>query len=144
MKSKSFIYIALASDILIAITKFLAAGFTHSSAMISEGVHSIIDASSQVLLLWGVVISKKKADSKRPFGYGRELYFWSFIVSLIIFLMGGCISLYEGLQGIKHPARIANEKWNYAVLGVSFLLTAIPAYASFKAFNRQRGKWFAS
>jgi cation diffusion facilitator family transporter len=139
MKSKAFIYIALATDVLIALTKFLAAGFTHSSAMISEGVHSVIDAISQLLLLWGVVISKKKADDGRPFGYGRELYFWSFIVSLIIFMMGGCISFYEGILRFKKPATTANETWNYIVLGISFVFTAISAYASLKPFNRQRG-----
>lgn len=139
MKSKAFIYIALASDLLIAITKFVAAGFTHSSAMVSEGVHSIIDTISQLLLLWGVVVSKKKADEARPFGYGRELYFWSFVVSLIIFMMGGCISLYEGILHFKKPETSANETWNYVVLGASFVFTAVSSYSSFKAFNRQRG-----
>ena len=139
MKSKVFLYVALATDVLIALTKFLVAGFTHSAAMVSEGVHSVIDAISQVMLIWGVAISKKKADEERPFGYGRELYFWSFIVSLIIFLLGGCISLYEGFLRLKKPGTAANETWNYIVLGVSFVFTAISAYASFKAFNRQRG-----
>jgi cation diffusion facilitator family transporter len=139
MKSKAFIYIALATDVLIALTKFVVAGLTHSSAMVSEGVHSVIDAISQLLLLWGVVTSKKKADDERPFGYGRELYFWSFIVSLIIFMMGGCISFYEGILRFKKPAINANETWNYIVLGICFVFTAISAYASFKAFNRQRG-----
>jgi len=139
MKSKSFIYIALASDILIAVTKFIVAGITRSSAMISEGIHSVIDAISQLLLLWGLVTSKRKPDEERPFGYGRELYFWSFIVSLIIFSMGGCISFYEGIQRLKTPATIKNETWNYIVLGISFLFTAFSGYASFKVFNRQRG-----
>lgn len=140
MKSKAFLYIALATDVLIAITKFVAGGFTRSSAMISEAVHSVIDAVSQVLLLWGVVTSKKKADDERPFGYGRELYFWSFIVSLIIFSMGGCISFYEGILRIKSPAAGRDETWNYIVLGISFLFTAISAFASLKVFNRQRGE----
>jgi cation diffusion facilitator family transporter len=140
MKSKAFLYIALATDILIAITKFVVGGITRSSAMISEAVHSVIDAISQVLLIWGVAISKKKADDERPFGYGRELYFWSFIVSLIIFSMGGCISFYEGILRIKSPAAGKNETWNYIVLGVSFLFTAVSVYASLKAFNRQRGE----
>jgi cation diffusion facilitator family transporter len=139
MKSKSFLYIALATDVLIAITKFLVGGLTRSSAMISEGVHSVIDAISQVLLLWGVVTSKRQPDDERPFGYGRELYFWSFIVSLIIFMMGGCISLYEGILRFKKPATGENETWNYIVLGISFIVTAVSGYASFKVFNRQRG-----
>jgi len=139
MKSRSFIYIALFTDIIIAITKFIVAGISHSSAMLSEGIHSVIDAISQVLLLWGIVVSKKKADDKRPFGYGRELYFWSFIVSLIIFSMGGCISLYEGIQRLKTPAAAENAIWSYIVLGTSFIFTAISAFASLKAFNKQRG-----
>lgn len=139
MKSKTIILIALGSDLLIAVTKFIVAGITHSSAMVSEGIHSVIDTISQVLLLWGVVTSKKKADDQRPFGYGRELYFWSFVVSLIIFLLGGCISLYEGIERFKNSSDSGNETWNYMVLGVSFLFTAISGYASLKAFNRQRG-----
>jgi cation diffusion facilitator family transporter len=139
MKSKFFLYVALATDVLIAITKFLVGGLTRSSAMISEAVHSVIDAISQVLLLWGVAVSKRKADDERPFGYGRELYFWSFIVSLIIFSMGGCISFYEGIMRIKSPGKEDNVTWNYIVLAISFLFTAISAYASSKSFNRQRG-----
>jgi len=139
MKSKTIVYIALASDVVIAVTKFVAASITHSSAMISEGVHSIIDAISQLLLLWGIFTSRKKPDEERPFGYGRELYFWSFIVSLIIFTMGGCISFYEGLLRFKRPVTETDQTWNYLVLLVSFLFTAVSAVASFKAFNRQRG-----
>src|ERR1700709_1788622 len=132
MKPKAFLFVALATDLLIAITKFVVGGITHSSAMISEAIHSVIDAISQVLLIWGVKNSKKKADEERPFGYGRQLYFWSFIVSLIIFSMGGCISVYEGILRIKSPAAGENETWNYIVLGISFLFTAISAYASLK------------
>jgi cation diffusion facilitator family transporter len=139
MKSKTIVYIALAGDVVIAVTKFVAAGFTRSSAMISEGVHSVIDAISQLLLLWGIVISKKKPDEDRPFGYGRELYFWSFIVSLIIFTMGGCISFYEGLMRFRRPVVEGSGLWNYVVLLVSLLITAISGLASLKAFNRQRG-----
>src|ERR1700709_219304 len=94
-KSRAFIYISLGVDVVIAASKFAAATFTGSSSMLSEGIHSVIDALSQVLLLWGIRISTKKADDDRPFGYGRELYFWSFVVSLVIFVMGGCISFYE-------------------------------------------------
>jgi len=140
MKSKSFLYIALVTDIIIAATKFVVAGITRSSAMLSEGIHSVIDAISQVLLLWGIVVSKKEPDEKRPFGYGRELYFWSFIVSLIIFSLGGCISLYEGILRLASPETGGKATWNYVVLGVSFTFTAISAYASLKVFNNQRGQ----
>ena len=115
MKSRLFIYISLAVDIAIATSKFVAAGITGSSSMISEGIHSVIDAISQLLLIWGIKRSSKVADSNRPFGYGKELYFWSFIVSLIIFILGGCISFYEGLMRIKTPAAEKDQSWNYGI-----------------------------
>src|SRR4051812_36688098 len=113
MRSKSFLYISLAVDILIAVSKFIVAAITRSPSMIAEGIHSVIDASSQVLLLWGIKMSKKLADEMRPFGYGKELYFWSFVVSLIIFILGGCISFYQGLIHLKHPETDQGENWNY-------------------------------
>src|SRR6201747_964283 len=97
MESRSFIYVSLAVDLLIAISKFIAAAFTGSASMISEGIHSVIDTISQLLLIWGIKLSERRPDESRPFGYGRELYFWSFVVSLVIFIVGGCISFYQGL-----------------------------------------------
>ncbi len=139
MKSKSFIYISLAVDISIAISKFVAAAVTGSSSMISEGIHSLIDATSQLLLIWGIKTSKRVADSERPFGYGRELYFWSFIVSLVIFIIGGCISFYEGLTRLNRPAFEGSAVWNYGVLLVAFLFTIVSLVSALKAFNKQRG-----
>ncbi len=139
MKSKTFLYIALGTDILIAVTKFTVAAITGSSAMRAEGIHSVIDAISQVLLIRGTIISRKKADALRPFGYGKELYFWSFIVSLIIFMMGGCLSLYEGIIHFKKPFSGESLVWTYVVLGVSFVFTVISAISSFNAFNKNRG-----
>jgi cation diffusion facilitator family transporter len=139
MKYRSSVYIALAADTGIAATKFITSVITGSSAMASEGIHSIIDCISQLLLLWGIKKSKQKADEKRPFGYGRELYFWSFIVSLIMFTLGGCISFYEGLQHFrKHPS-IDGQSWNYLVLAVAFVFTVVSATPSLKIFNKQRG-----
>src|ERR1700712_2534975 len=114
MKSKVFIYISLAVDLIIAASKFTAAAFTGSSSMGSEGIHSIIDAGSPVLLIWGFKSSEKQADLARPFGYGKELYFWSFIVSLMIFVLGGCVSVYQGIIRIQHPVLDGNEAWDYA------------------------------
>lgn len=122
------------------VTKFIGAGASNSSAMLSEGIHSVIDCISQLLLLWGLHQSQKKADDKRPFGYGRELYFWSFIVSLMIFTLGGCISLYEGLQKFRKPGVPGDGVWNYIVLGVAFVFTAVSCVASLKTFNKQRGR----
>ena len=146
MKSRLFIYVALAADLAIAITKFFGAALTGSSAMISEGIHSIIDSGNQVLLLIGIKSSKKKADEKRPFGYGKELYFWSFIVSLVIFSLGGCVSFYEGILRLKNPVVEENQTWNYIVLGVAFVFTSVTAGITLKKFNAQRsdlGFWQA-
>jgi cation diffusion facilitator family transporter len=140
LKSRSFIWISLVVDLMLATAKFLAAAFTGSSAMISEGIHSVIDASSQVLLIWGIHSSKKKPDEKRPFGYGKELYFWSFIVSLIIFLVGGCISIYEGFRRMHRPAAEGSGMWNYIILGVAFVLTLISMLSASKAFKKQQGE----
>lgn len=142
MRSKTFIYISLAVDIVIATSKFVAAGFTGSSSMVSEGIHSIIDAVSQLLLIWGMKTSARKPDLSRPFGYGKELYFWSFIVSLMIFVLGGCLSVYQGILRLEHPVLDNNQAWDYAVLAIAFVFTSISLHAATKEFNRQRGKVF--
>jgi cation diffusion facilitator family transporter len=139
MKSRLFIYVALAADLAIAITKFVAAALTGSSAMISEGIHSIIDSGNQILLLIGIKSSKKKADEKRPFGYGKELYFWSFIVALVIFSLGGCVSFYEGISRLNKPVVGENQTWNYIVLAVAFVFTAVTTAITLIKFNAQRG-----
>jgi cation diffusion facilitator family transporter len=108
--------------------------------MVSEGIHSVIDTISQLLLIWGVKISRKKADQSRPFGYGRELYFWSFIVSLMIFIVGGCISFYEGLTRFHRPEFQGGAGWNYAILIIALIFTSISMYTALKAFNLERGR----
>jgi cation diffusion facilitator family transporter len=140
LKSKLFIYVALAADIAIGATKFIAAAFTGSSAMISEGIHSVIDSVNQILLLIGIKNSHRRADEKRPFGYGKELYFWSFIVSLLIFTLGGCVSFYEGIQRFRKTSTEESQSWNYAVLAISFVFTAVSAGITLKKFNKQRGE----
>jgi len=140
MNNKSFIYISLLVDLIIAAFKFIAAAFTGSSSMVSEGIHSVIDAISQVMLIWGIKTSKRSPDSLRPFGYGKELYFWSLIVSLVIFIMGGCISFYEGVVRLNNPQPRGNPNWNYAILAVAFIFNMISMIAAFRAFNQQRGR----
>jgi len=137
--SKGFLYISLIADIIIAVSKFTAAAFTGSSSMRAEGIHSVIDGCSQLMLIWGVRSSRKQPDAARPFGYGRELYFWSFMVSLVIFILGGCISVYEGLQHLQHPEAIDHPGWNYIILAISFVFTCIALNSALKAFNKQRG-----
>lgn len=139
MRSRSFIYISLGVDLVIAISKFLAAAITGSSSMVSEGIHSVIDAISQVLLIWGFRVSRRLPDSSRPFGYGKELYFWSFIVSLVIFVVGGCTSFYEGLLRLQRPGFEDSAELNYIVLAIAFVFNVISMLSAFKAFNKQRG-----
>jgi len=137
--SKVPIYTALFANLAIAITKFIAASVTGSSAMISEGIHSLVDTGNEVLLLLGIHKSQKPADQKRPFGYGKELYFWAFIVSLLIFAVGGGISIYEGITHLMHPEVIEKPFWNYIVLGIAIVFDGISFYTAVKEFNRQRG-----
>jgi cation diffusion facilitator family transporter len=137
--SKLAIYSALVANLLIAVTKFIAAAITKSSAMISEGIHSVVDTSNEILLLLGIRKSKKKADVNRPFGYGKELYFWSFIVSILIFGLGAGISFYEGVTHLQHPHLIENPLWNYIVLGAAFIFDGISFMISLRSFNKQRG-----
>ncbi len=137
--TKTAIYTALGANLVIALTKFVAASVTGSSAMVSEGIHSLVDTLNEVLLLLGMKRSQKPADQKRPFGYGRELYFWSYVVSILIFAVGGGVSFYEGISHINNPEPIESPLWNYIVLGVAFILDGTSLITAFKAFNAQRG-----
>lgn len=134
------IYAAFAANLLIAITKFIAGSFTRSAAMISEGIHSVVDTTNQLLLLYGLKKSRKPADASHPFGYGKELYFWSFIVSILIFSLGGGLSIYHGIQFLMEPVETGDPLWNYVVLGVSFVFESISLGVAIKEFNAVRGE----
>ena len=101
--SVKVIFAALAGNSLIAVTKFAAAAMTGSSAMFSEAIHSLVDSGNQVLLLFGLHRAKRPADAEHPFGYGKEVYFWAFVVAIMIFSLGAGISLYEGLDKLDNP-----------------------------------------
>src|SRR5215831_26998 len=135
--SKRTVYIALSADLVIAVTKFIAAFITHSSAMVSEGIHSVIDSTNSILLLIGIRKSKKPADEKRPFGYGKELYFWSFMVSILLFFSGGIVSFYQGILHLKNPENLTDVFWNYIVLGVAFVFNVISLINPLKSFNEE-------
>lgn len=137
-RANKSIYSALAANLLIAITKFVAGAFTNSSSMIAEGIHSTVDTSNQLLLLYGLKRSVKPADKYRPFGYGKELYFWSFIVSIMIFGLGGVVSITQGIEHIRHPERLVNPGWNYVVLALSFVFEGASLIVAIKEFNKTR------
>lgn len=139
--SRKVIYAALAGNTLIAITKFIAAGITGSSAMISEGIHSLVDTGNQGLLLYGMKRAKKPADEHFPFGHGKEIYFWSFVVAILIFALGAGISIYEGVIHILHPKPVSDTFINYIVLGLAILFEGAAWLFAFKEFTAVKGKW---
>ena len=137
--SKFAIYGAIAANIAIAASKFVAAAVTGSSAMLSEGIHSLVDSGNGILILYGVKQAEKPADKRHPFGRSKELYFWALIVAILVFSVGGGMSFYEGIEHIKHPAPITDPTWNYVVLGLSLVFEGISCFLAFKAFNADRG-----
>ena len=139
--SKMVIMAALVGNMLISVTKFAAAAITGSSAMLSEGIHSLVDTGNQILLLYGIRRAAKPADEDFPFGYGKEIYFWSFIVAIMIFALGGGISIYEGIQSLQHPEPISNAMINYVVLGLALLFEGAAWLFAFREFSRVKGRW---
>ncbi|MEM7402081.1 MAG: cation diffusion facilitator family transporter [Pseudomonadota bacterium] len=137
--SKKVIYAALFGNGAIAITKFFASAITGSSAMFSEGIHSVVDTGNQVLLLLGLRQAKKPADKNYPYGHGKEIYFWSFVVAILIFAVGSGLSIYKGIAHIKHPEVITSPYINYLVLGVAILIEAFVFYIALKEFNKSKG-----
>ncbi|MEH2159852.1 MAG: cation diffusion facilitator family transporter [Nostoc sp.] len=138
--SRKTIFAAMGSNLAIAITKFIAASITGSSAMISEGIHSVVDTGDQLLLLLGISRSQKPADESHPFGYGQELYFWTFIVAILIFAIGGGMSIYEGITHLINPSPLEDPMWNYIVLGMAILLEGYSWTVALKEFLPTKGK----
>ncbi|NQZ14285.1 MAG: cation transporter [Alphaproteobacteria bacterium] len=138
--SKKVILAAFIGNGLISITKFVAAAMTGSSAMLSEGVHSLVDTGNQVLLLYGLKAAKKPADKNFPFGHGKEIYFWSFVVAILIFAVGAGISIYEGVHHILHPSEIKNPMINYIVLGLAMIFEGFALTIAAVEFGKAKGK----
>jgi divalent metal cation (Fe/Co/Zn/Cd) transporter len=134
------IYAALAGNLAIAVAKFIAAGISGSSAMLSEGVHSLVDTLNEVLLLYGLRRAGKAPDAVHPFGYGRELYFWSFIVALLVFAAGAGVSAYEGVQHIRQPEPATHHVLSYSVLGISILFEGASWWVALREFRRTKGR----
>lgn len=137
--SKKVIIAALIGNSLIAVTKFIAASITGSSAMISEGIHSLVDTGNQVLLLHGLKQSKRPPDERFPFGHGKEIYFWSFVVAILIFAVGAGVSLYEGIHHIQHPTEMNDPTINYIVLTLAMIFEGFALYFAVVEFNKVRG-----
>ncbi|CAA6801272.1 MAG: Unknown protein [uncultured Aureispira sp.] len=140
--SKKAIYGAIIANTAIAISKFVAAFFTGSASMLSEGIHSLVDTGNGALLLLGIKKSQKPADNQHPYGYGNEIYFWSFIVAVLIFALGGGIALFEGIEAVLHPHPEVNREyimWNYAVLIFAMLFEGSALVVALKEFNKNRG-----
>lgn len=138
--SKTAVYAALAGNVLVAVTKVVAAVITGSSAMASEAVHSTVDTGNELLLLYGQHRAAKPADEAHPLGHGRELYFWSFIVAVLVFALGAGVSIYEGVQHVRHPAPITDVKINFIVLGLAFVFEAGSSWFSFRDFRKTKGE----
>ena len=137
---------ALLANLGIAVAKFVAASITGSSSMLTEGFHSVVDSFNQLRLLYGQHRGRRPPDHAHPFGYGRELYFWSFVVAILIFGVGSGVSIYEGWMHWKDPEELRNPLVNYIVLGVAFALEGgswFLAVREFSAANRGRGWWAA-
>jgi len=139
-ESTKVILTALAANVGIAVAKFVAAAITGSSAMLTEGVHSLVDSTNQVLLLYGQKRSKRPPDAVHALGYGRELYFWSFVVAILVFSLGAGVSIYEGILHLLHPEPTEDLLIAFIVLGVAIGLEGWSTIAALREFNDERGR----
>ena len=136
-RSRIVVYVAAAANLGICATKFAAAAVSGSSAMLSEGFHSFIDTGNELLLLIGVGRSRRPADSDFPFGYSRELYFWSFIVALLLFGGGGGLAMYQGVSRLRHPVELGDPFWAYIVIAVSAIFEATSFATALREMRRR-------
>ncbi|MDB5819760.1 MAG: Cobaltzinccadmium resistance protein, partial [Rhizobacter sp.] len=138
--SKGAVWAALTGNVLVAATKGGAAAFTGSSAMLSEAVHSLVDTGNEILLLYGMRASRRKADRDHPVGYGRELYFWSFIVALLVFALGSGVSIFQGVHRVLAPQPIESPLVSEIVLGLAFLFEGGSWLVSLRQFRKVKGR----
>ncbi|MEK5754967.1 cation diffusion facilitator family transporter [Acinetobacter variabilis] len=138
--NKIVVYAALFGNLAIALVKFVAAYITNSSAMLSEAIHSVVDTLNEILLLYGMKKAEQHPDAHHPFGYGRELYFWAFIVALMVFALGAIVSIYQGILHIIHPEEMQDPMINYIVLGIAILCEGFSWTVALRTFRKMKGK----
>ena len=138
--SKIVVYGAIGANLAIAVSKFVAAFFTGSAAMMSEGIHSLVDSGNGGLILLGMSRSARPADERHPFGYSKEIYFWTVIVAVLIFAVGGGMSLYKGYQYLRHPAPLTDPTWNYWVLGLAMVFEGVACTLAYREFRKTQGE----
>ncbi len=139
--TRKIIYVALAGNCLIAITKAVAAGITGSAAMLSESIHSVADTGNEMLLLYGLRRAALPADKEFPFGHGKEIYFWSFVVAILLFAGGAGISLYKGIDQLAAPQPVKHSGVNYAVIAMALVFEGASWYIALREFSRSKGAW---
>lgn len=139
--SRKVIIAALLGNSAVAVTKFIAAAHTGSSAMFSEGIHSVVDTGNQVLLLWGLRQAQKPPDAQFPFGHGKEVYFWSFVVAILIFAVGAGVSIFGGVRQVMDPHPVESPLVNYVVLAFAMVFESAAWYFAFTEFSKAKGGW---
>src|SRR5690349_3157313 len=135
---------ATAANLAIAVTKFAAAAVTRSSAMLSEAIHSVVDSGNGLLILVGLRRSEKPPDADHPFGHGLELYFWTFLVAILIFAVGGGMSFSEGIVHLRRPEPLGNPRWSYIVIAAAFVFEGtswLIALKGWRSVSRGRSFW---
>lgn len=141
------IVVALCANLGIAVAKFAGAFFTGSAALLAEAIHSVVDCGNQVLLIVGEKAAKKPPTESHPLGFGRESFFWSFVVTVLLFTMGGMFAIYEGIHKLSHPEAMSNPEIALGILVVSMMLEGYSLYVCLKEINEENpygslGKWY--
>jgi cation diffusion facilitator family transporter len=138
--TRTVLYAALAGNVLVAATNVGAAAVTGSAAMLSEAVHSLADTANELLLLYGAHRAERPPDERHPFGYGREVYFWSFMVSMLLFALGAGVSIWEGVRHVLEPHAIERPLVSYAVFGLAAIFEGGSWWFAFREFRARRGE----
>lgn len=137
--SSKVVIAALIGDFIICVIKFVSSALTGSSAMLAEAIHSVVDALSELLLLFGLRRADQSPDKQHPLGYGREIYFWSFVVAILLFALGAGIAFYEGVTQVLDPQPVHNMGLTYLVLVASMMFEMVTWYIAYNEFGRSRG-----